>query len=264
MSFTFTAQATPQDVFLRCFTDDPAADTVSVTRSIGGTTSRVRAPAGISGGIWAARDIEVLYGTPITYLAQIRDTGGTVVATATATAAVAHAQALLRDVLMPVVKVPVRLVGPDAQDHESDVRGELLRPLGRAAAVLISDARSAPTGTLQTITLTDAEAAAMNRVLGPGRTLLLTGPAGWEPEWPRYVAAGKVARTRPAGPASPLVVWAVEWHQVDPPDPGLFDPVAPRTWGDLRDAGTRWADIAQTPWIDVLYPAEAALLRVGG
>jgi hypothetical protein len=259
-----TATAGPTEVRLRVTSDAPAAARIEVRRAMTGTWALVRAWPGFDGA-WVHTDIDVLFGTPLDYEAAIYDTAGTLLETSPPVRGVVveHPGALLRDALVPAHRTPLRIVGQQAGDTSSDVRRELLRPLGRTAPLAITDVRQQATGTTTALTLTRSEADRLHGLLATGNILLFTAPAGFGITAPFYLSAGPLSKQRPSAALHDARLWTFDWVEVD--GPGVLAPTPATTWGDLLARGTRWADIRRTPWVDVLYPPDApVLLRSGG
>lgn len=257
MTTTVSAVAGAFDVRVVVSTDAAGADGIVLRRTMGGRSSVVRAWPTITGGAWAHTDIDVVFGVPIKYEAEIYDSGGTFLEASAVTAAVTVAtdSAVMRDAVVLVNRAKIRFVGVGAGDAASDVRRELLHPLGRRAPVAVTDARSSYTGTAELLTLTRAEATQLVNLAAAGGVLVVTGPAEWDETWPLYVAVGKVQRSRVGASLSDARLWSVEWVEVDPPE--LLEPVPAVTWADLATAGETWQTLRQRSWLDVLYPAEA-------
>lgn len=263
MTTTLSATATATEVRLRVITDAPGAVLVEVLRAMGGRTVQVRAWPGIDGA-WVHTDIDITYGAPLTYQARVYDaaenllevsaTAGPVTATSTT--------AYMRNALIPVQKVPLRMVGQEAGDSTTDVRRELLRPLGRSRPIAITDVRQGSEGTASFLTLTKDEQASVERLLESGDILLFAGPQGFSLTWPFYFSAGGVSVSRVSAALSDARLWSMDWSEVEPPP--VTEPVPPVTWQELLDKGTTWESIRLTPWVDVMYPPVVpARLRVG-
>lgn len=264
MTTILMATARTSDVRLRVTSDAPGAVNIEVLRTMNGRTVQVRAWPLIDGGAWVHNDIDVLFGTPITYVARVYDAAGALleVSPQVAGVVVRHAGALIRDALVPQQAVTLRLVGMDAGDSSSDVRREVLRPLGRSAPLAITDVRQATEGTTRFLTLTKAEQGQMERLLGSGNILFFTGPVDFSLSWPFYFSAGKVSTARVSGALSDARLWTMDWVEVD--GPPVTEPTPAVTWQQLLDQGTKWRDIRITPWIDVMYPPTSPVrLRAG-
>jgi hypothetical protein len=262
MALTLYVTPTATDVNLRAITDNPAAATIVTTRTMTGKSTVVRATPNLTDGVWAARDIEILFNTPIVYSSVLRDAAGNLLETADAApVTVVNQSAYLRDVLVSSAKMPVRIVGKESGDTSTEVRRELLRPLGRKAPVVITDVRASLAGSTSVLTMTSGEMRQFNSLLETGRVLMFTGPADWDIYWPLYIHAGNAKVARVGEMLSEARLTTFEWVEVDPPPTGLFDPVEPQTWGQIVDAGTLWLDIRFVPWLNVMYPITRSLLR---
>jgi hypothetical protein len=256
MTLDLTAAAGPLDVRLRATGSVPGAARIEVLRTMLGTRSVVRAWPGFDGA-WVHTDIDVLQGTPLTYEAVLYDASGAILATTPPTAAVAvpPSGAVLRDALVPAHRVPVRLAGQTSGDTTSDVRREVLRPLGRSAPLAITDVRQRATGTTSVLTLTRTEHDQLRSLLDSGNVLLFTGPVGFDIARPFYLTAGALTVSRVSAALDEARLFTYDWMEVD--GPPVLEPTPAVTWGQLLDTGTRWADIRRTPWVDVMFPPAA-------
>lgn len=262
MTTTFTATAMPgsQRVDLRLITDTLGAQTVSVKRTLQGSSAIARGGDGadISSGFWVMSDYEILYQTPIVYEAKIYDSAGTLLEVVLAPAVtVAEDNIWLRDVLKPIASLPVRVVGMEASDSTSEMRQNFFRPLGRPNPVVLSDVRSGDSGTTSVLAMTFAEQRSLRALLSSGHVLLLTAPADYEATWPLYISVGQVAVEKVGEAYTQARLMSFQWVQVDPP-PGVVLPDV-TLWGELLDAGYIWDDIDTTAWLDVLYPPGGVL-----
>jgi hypothetical protein len=266
VSLILDADPGKQEVLVRVVTDHPSAVSVTVTREMRGTRKVIRGGdrGAVVDGIWAQRDYEVLFNIPVTYDAVTYDAAGAALEHAVSpTVQVVYDQAYLRDVLVPSLRTPLRLVGTGSGDSSSEVRRELLRPMGRRTPVVLTDVRSSGSGTSEVLTVTAQEESLLRKMFDSGRVLILTGPADFDVMWPLYVSIGDVQVSHPGAAHSPARVFTFDWVEVDPPPPGLYDPLNAVTWQNLVEARTLWNDIAATPWIDVMYPVRRHLVRWG-
>jgi hypothetical protein len=254
MTTTLTATAAATEVRLVASTDAAGARAIEVWRTMRGTTAQVRAWPLLDAGAWAHNDIDILFGADLEYEALIFDDQGKLLESSPKTGPlrVVHGSALIRDALLTTTKMPVRLVGMEAGDGVTDVRRELLTPVGRRAPVAITDVRSASSGTTSVLTLTEAEHAQMNAMLDRGSVLLFTGPHDFDIQWPLYVHFGTVETRRVSGRLDQARLWVLEWVEVDPPP--VVEPVPARTWQQLLDDGQTWQTLRASAWLDVLYP----------
>lgn len=252
-----TAAAGPTDVRLRATGTVPGAARIEVLRTMAGNRATVRAWPGFDGA-WVHTDIDVLFGTPLVYEARVLDNAGGVLLESqpTAPVVVQFPGVLLRDALVPAHRVPVRLTGQTSGDTSSDVRREVLRPLGRAAPLAITDVRQRATGSSSVLTLTRAEQDQLHTLLGSGNVLLFTGPAGFDLGRPFHIAVGTVGVSRVSAALDQARLFTFDWMEVD--GPPVLEPTPAVTWAQLLAAGTRWVDIHRTPWVDVMFPPAAA------
>lgn len=263
MTTTLSATARTTDVRLLVTTNAAGAVDIEVLRTMAGRTVQVRAWPKIDGD-WAHGDIDILFNTPITYVARVYDAAGTLLETSNTVknVFVANAHAVVRDALVPAQRVTLRLVGKEAGDSTTDVRRELLRPLGRTNPMAITDVRQGSTGTATFLTLTKAEQGQVERLLGSGNILLFTGPVDFSLTWPFYFSAGAVSQARVSAALDDARLWTMDWTEVD--GPPVTEPLPAVTWQQLLDQGKKWRDIRLKPWIDVMYPpTEPVLLRSG-
>lgn len=263
MTTTLTATARTTDVRLLATTTAAGAVHIEVLRTMAGRTVQVRAWPSIDKD-WAHSDIDILFSTPITYVARVYNTAGTLLETSNTVSGVvvANDKAVIRDALVPAQKVTLRLVGKEAGNSTTDVRRELLRPLGRTNPIAITDTRQGSTGTTTFLTLTKPEQGQIERLFGSGNILLFTGPVDFSLTWPFYFSAGAVTQARVSAALDDARLWTMDWVEVD--GPPVTEPLKPVTWQQLVDQGTKWRDIRLTPWVDVMYPvAEPARLAVG-
>lgn len=253
MTTTLTATPTSTDVRLLVSTDAPGAHGIEVWRTMAGRETMVRAWPLLDGGAWAHMDIDVLFNVPLTYEAVILDEAGNVLDTRTeGPVTVTNGSAYLRDALVPESKLAVRLVGMAAGDSSTEVRRELLRPVGRQSPVAITDVRSSATGDTALLTMTDAESRQLDLMLNKGAVMLFTGPADFDIRWPLYLSFGEVSTERVSAAQSPARLWGLGWTEVDPPP--VVEPTPAQTWQQLLDAGKKWQTLRGTSWLEVLYP----------
>jgi len=129
-------------------------------------------------------------------------------------------------------------------------------PMGRTSPVVITDgARKSAAGSLQVVTLTDADRRAMNALLDDSSVVLLNVPAAnpWGVDT-CYVSFGDSVETRVSRiAAEPGRMWTLPYVVVDSPIGGaqsqwtwqnVIDTYA--TWNDVMAANSTWAQL-QTP-----------------
>lgn len=256
MATTLTAEAIPSAIYLTCDTDAAGAATIVVQRSMQSRVQDVRAWPGIAAATpWVHYDIDVLFGTPITYQAFIYDDAGVLLETSTEVGPItlSDPHMIVRDSIDYNQTMRARIV--ENFGTSTTVRQELLRPLGRTAPLAITDVRSGRSGSVALLTLNDAERSALTALLATGNVLQLTGPADIEASWPLYFTATTVTSESVRWQQGAWL-WTVDWIEVDAPP--VTEPVPATTWQDLLDAGTTWNDILQTSWFDVMYPKPGA------
>ena len=264
MTLELIAAVSDAEVKLRAESDNALTQTIEVYRQMRGATAQVRGPSDFANHIWVINDIEILFNTPITYEAYARNEAGTVIESATAgPVTIVKDTAYLRNVLVASAKMPVRLVGQESGDYESEVRRELLRPLGRSAPVVITDIRSSATGASSILTRSAAEARQLDSLLASGDVLMFTGPVDWDLRWPIYMHPGTASEKRVGAALSEDRIRYFEWVQVDPPPYGLFESVQATTWQDLLTAGKTWGAIRSTSWNDLMYPPPVPVILRG-
>jgi hypothetical protein len=128
----------------------------------------------------------------------------------------------------------------------SESRQDVVQVVGRRDAVVVSDVRSFPTGTLTLATLTDGERFGLYQLLNDGGLLAFSPHQpnyGFSDVW--YLAVGNVTERRisPIGHA-PERYFDLEFRRVAPPPADFVGP-AFRTWGDLWSESVSWDSLKQ-------------------
>lgn len=247
-----TARAAGTLVDLRVTGLAPGAP-VTVTRTMLGATAVVRGADATQAhlGVLVLADYEVLFGTPLLYRATSAGQN------ADATTVVDEDRAWLRSVLSPALSVPVMIEDLAATGRAA--RTTLHLPAGRRNPVAVTDTRAGRTGGAGLVVFEQADADALDTLLGSGDVLLLTAPAAWH-AGPLYLVAGDVTVERVGGARSGVRRVSFDWTEVDPP-PGFVVPPA-QTWGQVRARGLRWTDLAGQRWVDVTHPPLRAVAGV--
>ncbi|MFD8315898.1 hypothetical protein [Kitasatospora purpeofusca] len=128
---------------------------------------------------------------------------------------------------------------------------------GRPRPVVLTDVRSARTGSVVLSTASGVEREALVWLLESGHTLLAQWPSGWgEPD--TYLQVGDVDEARLSEYApQPDREWTLELTEVDRPIGGLVGS-AGRTWQDVSDDNATWADLLTrySTWLGVLTGVE--------
>ncbi|MET7939639.1 hypothetical protein [Streptomyces sp. NPDC005302] len=233
----------------------------SLTRSISGQAPQpVRGYSGdltsqtISGDIAVVTDYEAPLGVPVQWRVSIQNPSGVGLLTYTSDVLTLDAETTdvwLKDPgnpsksLRATVATPMPTWTRPARQGVSQVHGRVL-------PVVINDVRGGLTGTLNLVTQTDDEVAALWWVLESGAPLLLQWPPGWG-QRDMYVSVGDVSE-------APVVeyaafrdqVWALPLTEVDRPIGGVTGS-ADRTWQTVKDAGSSWSEVLAnaTTWLDV-------------
>lgn len=158
---------------------------------------------------------------------------------------------IIKDPVLPARNT--RAIATTLPDWQRSARQGSFAVRGRARPIVISDVRASRTGTLVVTTETTEEATALWWTMETGNVLLLQWPAGWGLD-DMYVTVGDVTEARVstyAGHADRS--WSIALTEVDRPIGGLVGS-ADRTWQDVKDDATTFADLAGTAntWLDVL------------
>ncbi|MYR43069.1 hypothetical protein [Streptomyces sp. SID5910] len=236
--------------------------TWSLTRIVGGQAAQpVRGWAGdltaqtITGDSAVITDYETPLGVPVQWRIRIEAPSGSVGSYSYTSDPITldadPTSVWLKDPGLPQRSCRVT-VGTPMPTWKQDARQSVSTVRGRRLPIVISDARGGRTGDLTVITETVDEVAALDWVLSSGSVLLLQWPPGWG-ENDMYVSVGDVS-------AAPIVdfaefrdrTWVLPLTEVDRPIGGVTGS-ADRTWQDVKDDGTTWAEAlaGASTWLDV-------------
>lgn len=131
------------------------------------------------------------------------------------------------------------LLVADIPDRTRPARVGVLRVIGRADPVAVTDTRLAGSGEISAITTTSAETLALRALLADGGVLLIRPPGTWDTPW-MYVAVGDVAEVGIAG------VGTDQWRQWRMPYTAVARPAGlgagpvGATWNDATVAYATW------------------------
>ena len=258
MALTATVEATAKNVRLD-YTAPASTATVTFSRTgPSGTPAVVRnwQDAAHAPGAVIARDFEVPIGVALTYTAQSKDTGGTVLDTATTTITVASAgcsDTWLTDLARSANSMRVDIEA--LPELAFPVPTSVHEIITRRAPIVSSDIAHTPELEVSFLTQSLDQRDQAKTILGNGIPVLLrTAPdqgignlylsvlAFTEQ---RIVSLGRVADRR----------FVVSARQVQRPDPGLYAPIGPATYQHVKDTFATYADLkAQRATYDaVLY-----------
>jgi hypothetical protein len=164
----------------------------------------------------------------------------------------------LKSVAMPALSRPIEVRSFDeltrALSHET------LRPLGRAAPVVMIDTRQTCTGELVVLTRTDDDRRAMRTFLRESPVALLQGPQfhGWDEGLYCVLTDYTEARVAGSDGANPARLFSISVVEVDRPSTGVGFRGG-WTWQDHLDAGHTWADWRDLTWLEVLFGVDGQL-----
>jgi hypothetical protein len=269
VSSTLTLTAVPADhrVDIGVTTTTAAAATVSVSRRLRRNWQPVEQMQGVpltAAAPAAGSDYEILFNSPIEYIARVHDAAGALIETARAPAVtVPGDEVWLRNVARPALSMPIQVVHMESGDNTDETRAAMLRPLGRRNPVVLTDVRSGASGTISVLTADDDEHISLRYLFASGDVLLLTGPADYDILWPLYIAVGATAMRRVSGALDTARLFTWDWTQVDPPPAGAR--LKTRTWADVDAEFASWDDVllTQNDWADLLYVDPVAVVRMG-
>ncbi len=223
---------------------------VRVDAGTGLRTTLFGEPVTVTGGAWTGTDYELGMDTGYTY--SVEDTASTTVIATVAVAAIASSgRAFLKSTVVPGLNtqiyplaVPTRATGSGSGKHQV---------LQRALPIIVTTARAGPTWTLETLTQTSAERAAMRTILASGSVLLLsTAPASGIGN--AYVDIGDVTE-EPADPvySNPARKWSLPCTETTRPVGAALGGLVV-TWNDVLTVYPTWRDVlaAKSTWADVL------------
>lgn len=220
-----------------------AGDTLTIARrSPSGHVAAVRGAedAAVPGATFLVRDFEIPLGLPVTYTATVYD-GATVMGTATASFEIPYSdcQAWLTDLARPTNSLPLVVESLAALDHP--VQTGIYRVMDRRAPVVVALPAQTPSAELIVLTDTLDERDRVRYLLGSGYPFLLrTGPeqgigniyfALSEFIEERLFSLGTKAQRR----------FRISVVQVERPDPGIYVPLAPNTYANVKTTYASYA-----------------------
>ena len=221
-----------------------------------GTAAGVRGAVGasVSGTTFIVRDYEAPLGVPLAYTATAYDAAGASVGTAADDFELPSSpfdDPWLVDLAFPTNSEQVLVESLRELEYEAPVG--VHRVIDRRAPVLTSGLAFTPTADLVFVTADETARQRARAILGTGVPVLLRtdpeqgvgniylGVHGWTEERPSRYALHPDRRFR------------CQVVQVDRPDPSVFVPLAPMTYGEVKERFATYADLAaQTPNYDAL------------
>jgi hypothetical protein len=243
---TFTVTVEPERKDVRINATPPAGSTGFEIWRVGpsGEAAGVRGwyPHTASGATpLIARDYEAPLGIPLVYHARARDgTGpGAEGTPVTVTVASAWCESWLVDLARPVNSLQVVIESLEELAFDSAVG--VHRVLNRRAPVLTALPAWTPSFELVVLSDTLSERDEIRALLGSGYPFLLrTSPDLGIQNMYTGVTGFVEARFLSDGRA-PEREFRIQGVQVERPDPALFVPAPPNTWGDVKTAWATWA-----------------------
>jgi hypothetical protein len=242
----------------------PTTDTVSVWRvTPDGTRTLVRGPNGLidksatTSDVLVIEDYEAPLGVPVYYVSESRNGSGVVTATRTTDTVTIdpgdYNEAWLKDPGNP--QRNMRVLVERAPDWDRPIAQAEHRVRMRQNSVIFSDVRGGLEGDLTVWTRTDAERAALHRLLSPGSVLLWQAAPGMGVD-DMYVNVGQ-AREGRVTPYAPELwrTWTLPLKQADMPVTVGVASSAGRTWQDILTENSTWGDVLAkyATWEDVLF-----------
>jgi hypothetical protein len=149
----------------------------------------------------------------------------------------------------------MRLMVEAAPDWDRPIVQAEYRVRRRRNSVVLSDVRGGLEGALSIWTRTDAERAAVHRLLDPGTVLLWQAAPGMGVD-DMYVNVGQVQEARITSYApEQWRAWVLPLRQADMPVTVGVASSAGRTWQDILTENSTWADVLAkyATWEDVLF-----------
>lgn len=207
-AITATAQATYGRVQLQVTYTTVTQATVVRVHADGSTyVLRDANPALIAsttGVGWVGYDHEAPLDQAVTYrLTSTQDPGVTTTSSAvtvTSDTSYLGSMAWLTDPLQPALSR--LLLVADVKEHTQQARTGVLRIMGRADPIAVSDVRLSGSGEIAAYTTTASEAVALRALLATGNILLWRAPATWTgPTW-MYLAVGDTSEVSASGVAT--------------------------------------------------------------
>lgn len=260
------------------YTSSPTVTGVTLTRTTpDGTVTAVRgSPAVLSAGYAVFWDDEAPIGVALTYTATGSPGSVVLTASATITGTGVTLAGYLKDPLQPTLDVPlgnvVALRGCDAttgvgvlsfDDDGYENASGIFDVVDYAKPRHIAQARKSQRGRIRLLTEQHTDIQRLRAILASGRTLFMQLPTtlGWalDTYGSDYIAVEDVlsARIGSADMRHTQRMWDIPFRVVDRPVDllsgqlgGSLVGVDGATWGDLRDSGLHWDNLAIIPGRD--------------
>lgn len=236
------------------------ADTVTIERrSPSGNVAAVRGAdnATVTPPTFMAHDFELPLDVPVTYTATVYD-GSTVMGTATVDFTIAYdsCEAWLVDIARPTNSLP--LVIESLTELDYPVPSGIYRVLDRRAPVVVALPAQTPATELIVLTETLEERDRTRNLLGSGYPFLVrTAPeqgigniyfALSEFVEERFISLGTAPERR----------FRIQAVQVERPDPGIYIPLAPNTYANVKTSFASYAallaGVASYEALAYIYP----------
>ncbi|MFD8595376.1 hypothetical protein ACFV1L_10280 [Kitasatospora sp. NPDC059646] len=212
----------------------------------------------ITGDIAVQDDYESPLGVPVSYYVKSWTTGPDWISYTTDSVTLPYPDDLRVIVKDPAMPARSRLfVVTTPPNWQRAARQGSYTVRRRHRPVIITDVRSARTGSLVVTTETLDERDALTWLVDTGNTLLLQWPAGWG-EQDVYVQVGDVEESRPSDYAGQADrVWTLALTEVDRPVGALIGS-ATRSWQTVLSGYATWADVFARygSWLGVLTGVE--------
>ncbi|MFJ9694941.1 hypothetical protein [Kitasatospora sp. NPDC101183] len=213
-----------------------------------------------TGDVTVTDDYEAPLGRPVAYYVRVwtSATPGSWIDATASWLTLAHPDAL--SVVLKDPSIPSRtttVVVTTMPSWQRAARQAVHQVRGRPRPVVLTDVRSARTGSVVLSTATHTERQALTWLLESGHTLLAQWPPGWG-EDDTYLQVGSVGEDRLSEYApQPDRGWTLELTEVDRPIGGLVGS-AGRTWQTVRDGNATWANLLTkySTWLGVLTGVE--------
>ncbi|MEV4971963.1 hypothetical protein [Streptomyces scopuliridis] len=224
----------------------------SMTPLRGATEETAQTP--ITGDLAVVEDYEAPLGVPIQYYLKLWTTLPAYTSITTEPPLILDeppvTHVVMKDPLSPARRAAV-MVGT-LPDWQRTARQGVSQVRGRARPIVISDVRSAATGTMTLVTETDGERQRVKWLMDVGSTVLLQWPRTWG-EDDVYVQIGDVTEKRATRYAEyGDREWDVPLIEVDRPV-GVTVGSANRTWANVLSENFDWLAVftARGSWLDV-------------
>lgn len=244
--------------------DLPTGDTITVWRvTPDGTRTLVRGTSGlidkmaVTSDILVIEDYEAPLGVNVYYYSETRNSSGVLTTSYTTNVVLIDPgdlnEAWLKDPGNP--QRNMRVLVRRAPDWDRPIAQAEHRVRRRRNSVILSDVRGGLEGGLVIWTRSDAERAALHRLLDPGDVLLWQAAPGMGVD-DMYVNVGQAREGRVTDYAPELWrEWTLPLKQADMPVTVGIASSAGRTWQDILTENTTWADVLAkyATWEDVLF-----------